>query len=42
MLYNRVTNITDVLENISEGDDTEFGDLAPKTLLRPDEVALFL
>ena len=32
---------TDV-RRLSEGDNTEFGDLPRKTLLRPDEVARFL
>jgi len=30
------------LDNLPEGDVTEFRDLPLKTLLRPDEVALFL
>ncbi len=32
----------DALDRLSEGDNTEFGDLPRKTLLRPDEVARFL
>jgi excisionase family DNA binding protein len=30
------------VDRSSEGDDTDFGDLPSKTLLRPEEVALFL